>query len=243
MIRPIGLLIPASNTTVEIECNRVLPRAFQVHVGRLLMQAVDAEGWRTQDADIDYQARLLGTARVELVILAQTAASLFADGYDDAVIRRMHATSGAPADTAGRIVGRAARALGARRIGLASPWSAAVTALAPRYFTATHGLEVVAAESFGAAADNQAIRAVPHDAATAALRRVDRAAPDLLVLAGGGFPALDAIAAWETQFGKPVVTTTQAMLWAILNRFDATERLAGHGRLLADLPADPASRR
>ena len=38
---------------------------------------------------MDYQARLLGTAKVEVISLAQTSASLFADDYDASDTQRM----------------------------------------------------------------------------------------------------------------------------------------------------------
>jgi len=75
MIRHFGVLIPSTNTTVEIEYNRLLPPTLQGHVGRL------GKGDHTpfspsQPDDIAYQARRLGTAQVEIVCLAQTSASL-----------------------------------------------------------------------------------------------------------------------------------------------------------------------
>jgi maleate cis-trans isomerase len=48
---------------------------------------------------------------------------------------------------------------------------------------------------------------------------------------------MPSIAAWEREFGKPVVTTNQASFWAMLRAFDATDRLRQYGRLLAELPA------
>ena len=44
----------------------------------------------------------------------------------------------------------------------------------------------------------------------------------LLVVPGGNFPTMDWIAAWERQFGNPVITTNQAALWAVLQtmKFD-----------------------
>jgi maleate isomerase len=35
MIRHFGVLIPSTNTTVEMEYSRLLPPTLQVHVGRL----------------------------------------------------------------------------------------------------------------------------------------------------------------------------------------------------------------
>src|SRR6266436_2374555 len=95
MTRRFGVLIPSTNTTVELEC-RLLPAAYQAHVGRLMTSTPGRTFSPSRDEDIEYQARLLGTAKVELVILAQTSASLFADDYDDVVTRRMSAGAGAP---------------------------------------------------------------------------------------------------------------------------------------------------
>ncbi len=84
MIRHFGVLIPSTNTTVEMEC-RLLPPAYQAHIGRLMTSTPGQTFSPSRDEDIDYQSRLLGTAKVELVILAQTSASLFADDYDEGV--------------------------------------------------------------------------------------------------------------------------------------------------------------
>jgi maleate isomerase len=41
------------------------------------------------------------------------------------------------------------------------------------------------------------------------------------------------IPGWEREFKKPVVTTNQAALWAVLRRLKSADRLPGLGRLLA----------
>ena len=235
-IRHVGMLIPASNTTIELEYNRVLPKHYQVHVGRLLMRTVDRAGWQTQDSEIDHQARLLGTAPIELIVLAQSTASFYAAGYDDTVTARMQAASGVPALAAGQIVGRAVRALGARRVVLVAPYGGETAALSRPYFEDRHGLTVVAAESF-ANLPNREISSLGIGAAAAALARADREDIDALVIVGGNFAAMGAIAEWERRFNKPIVTTNQATMWAIFRALDPTARLPGYGRLLDELPA------
>jgi len=54
---------------------------------------------------------------------------------------------------------------------------------------------------------------------------------------GGNFPTMDWIAAWERQFRKPVITTNQAALWAVLQSMKFALPLPGKGRLLEELPA------
>src|SRR5262249_57271224 len=85
MTRHFGVLIPSTNTTVEIEC-RLLPATYQAHVGRLLSSGGGSFS-PSRDEDIDYQARLLGTAKVEMVILAQTSARLLADDHCDVLTK------------------------------------------------------------------------------------------------------------------------------------------------------------
>ena len=235
MTRHFGILIPSTNTTVEIEC-RLLPTSYQAHVGRLMTSTPGRTFQPSRDEDIEYQARLLGTAKVELVILAQTSASLFADDYDEVVTRRMSAGAGAPAVTSAQAVGRAVRALGARRIAVVSPYSEAVNERASHYFHNKHGLETVAVEGFGAT-DSYAIGQLGPENARDAFTRINRPEIEVFVVPGGNFPTMTSIAAWEREFGKPVVTTNQASFWAMLQAFDASEGVRGFGRLLAEVPA------
>src|SRR5207247_11144321 len=103
--RHFGVLIPSTNTTVEMEC-RLLPTTYQAHFGRLMSSGAGSFS-PSRDEDIDHQSRLLGTARVEMVILAQTSASLFAEDYDEVVTKRMSAAAGVPAVTWAHAVRRA----------------------------------------------------------------------------------------------------------------------------------------
>jgi maleate isomerase len=235
MARHFGVLIPSTNTTVEMEC-RLLPLAYQAHTGRLMSSTPGQTFSPSRDDDIEYQARLLGTAKVELVILAQTSASLFADDYDDAVTRRMSAGAGVPAITSAQAVGRAVRALRTRRIALVSPYSHAVNERAARYFEIKHGLETVALEGFGAT-DSYAIGQLGPENARDAFARINRPEIEVFVVPGGNFPTMTSIAAWEQEFGKPVVTTNQASLWAMLRAFNTGDRIPTFGRLLEEVPA------
>ncbi len=235
MARHFGVLIPSTNTTVETEC-RLLPLAYQAHVGRLMSSTPGQTFSPSRDEDIEYQSRLLGTAKVELVILAQTSASLFADNYDEIVTQRMSAGAGVPAITSAQAIGRAVRALRAHRIALVSPYSEAVNERAARYFENKHGLQTVALEGFGAT-DSYAIGNLGPENARDAFARIDRPEIEVFVVPGGNFPTMTSIAAWEQEFGKPVVTTNQASLWAMLHMFNTGDRIPTFGRLLTEVPA------
>src|SRR5207245_7250145 len=109
-----------------------LPPTYQAHVGRLMSSGAGSFS-PSRDEDIDYQSRLLGTARVEMVILAQTSASLHSEDYDDVVTKRMSVGAGVPAITSAQAGRRAVRALRARRVAIVSPYSDAVNGRFRRY--------------------------------------------------------------------------------------------------------------
>ncbi len=44
------------------------------------------------------------------------------------------------------------------------------------------------------------------------------------------------VAAWELEFCKPVITTNQAALWAMMGIIGARDPLPGLGRLLEGMP-------
>ena len=150
MTHHFGVLIPSTNTTVEAELARLpavvsgaLRQAAHEHAGasvlaeprrghRLSVEAARHREGRDDDSDPDF-------------------GEPFADDYDETTTRRMSAAAGGvPAITSAYAMARALRALGAKRIALVSPYSEAVNALARRYFTGKHGLEIARLEGFAA---------------------------------------------------------------------------------------------
>lgn len=234
MTHHFGVLIPSTNTTTETELSR-LPPQYQAHYARLLTSTPGRPFSPGRDEDIDYQSKLLGTARVEMIVLIQTSASLHAEDYDEVAMGRMTAAAGVPSVTSALALGRALRALGTRRIGLVSPYSEAVNARARSYLESKHGLEVVALDGF-AATDSYAIGKLGPEHARAAFARMDRPRIEAFVVPGANFPTLAQLPAWEAELGKPVVTSSSASLWAVARELGG-ECLAGYGRLLQEMPA------
>jgi maleate cis-trans isomerase len=229
-----GVLIPSTNTTAETELSR-LPAGYQAHYARLLTTTPGSPFAASRVEDIDYQSKLLATAKVSMIVLIQTSASLSADDYDETTIKRMTTAAGVPAITSAHAVGRGLRALGARKIGLVSPYSEEVNSRAKRYFAQKHGLEVAAVAGF-AAQDSYSIGKLGPENARDAFARMMRPDIDAFVVPGANFMTMASIDAWEREFGKPVVTTNQASIWAIATALNG-EPISGHGRLLEKMPA------
>lgn len=234
MTRHFGILVPCTNTTCEMEFCR-LPQDLQVHTARL--GKIDSSPFSPGvEADVAYQSKMLGAAKVEVIAMLQTSASLFSDDYDAVTVKRMTESSGGiPSLTSAQAVGRALHALGTKRIALATPYSDDAIARAKRYYETKYGITVVAAQSLGAT-DAYAIGKMDAGMAEAAFKKIDHPDIEALVIPGGNFPTMEFIAPWEKKFGKPVVTTNQAALWAIMQAMKITKPIAGKGRLLEQLP-------
>lgn len=236
MTRHFGVLIPSTNTTAEREYTRRFPPEWQAHYARVRSASIDGSPFSPpRDEDVDYQAKLLGTARVEIVFLLQTSASLFRDDYDADVTRRISAAAGVSAFTSAVAIGEAMHALGTRQVALVSPYSEKVNANAKRYFEEKHDLSVVALEGF-AATDSYAIGKLGPELARDAFARIDRPEIEAFIVPGGNFPTMASIPAWEREFNKPVVTTNQAGFWAVVRRLGSSDRFPGLGRLLEKTP-------
>jgi len=232
MLRHFGVLIPSTNTTAEFEYTRLLPADWQAHYARVATSSVNRTPFSPpRDEDVDYQSKLLGSARVETVFLLQTSASLFADDYCADVSRRISAAAGVPGFTSAMAIGEAMQALGTKQIALVSPYSEPVNASAKRYYEGKYGLDIVALEGF-AATDSYAIGQLGPENAREAFARIDRPEIEAFVVPGGNFPTMPFIGEWEREFGKPVVTTNQAALWGVLKRLGSPDRMPGLGRLL-----------
>ena len=233
MRRHFGILVPCTNTTAEIELCR-LPPELQAHTARL--GKINTSPFSpAPDADVAYQSKMLGAARVEVIALVQTSASLFADDYDAVTVKRMTDAAGVPSLTSAEAMGRALHALGTKRVAMATPYSEDAIARATRYFETKYGVTIVAAQSLGAT-DAYAIGKMDAGMVDAAFSRIDQPDIDVLMVPGGNFPTMDRIASWEQKFGKPVLTTNQVTLWGILQAMKISTPLPGKGRLLQLMP-------
>ncbi|HEX3990852.1 MAG TPA: hypothetical protein VHX39_06740 [Acetobacteraceae bacterium] len=232
--RHFGVLVPSTNTTVEIEYTNYLPASLQFHTARLGKGSAGPFS-PGKDEDVIYQSKMLGDAKVEVVALAQTSASLFDDGYDAKVKAYMSKNAGVPGITSAEAIGEAIQALRMKRIGIVTPYSTQVIESAKRYYERKYGLQVLGMESLGAT-DSYAIAKFDANVAFEGMRRVNRPDIELLIVPGGNFPTLPWIAEWERVLGKPVITTNQAALWGALGVMKLNYPLPGLGRLLEQMP-------
>jgi maleate isomerase len=138
-------------------------------------------------------------------------------------------TSGIPdAVTSSGALVEALRRLGARTVGLATPYDEQITALLVAFLAET-GFAVARCAQLGLAG---AIPAVPVAEVAALIRKADHPAADAIVVSCTNLHTYDVIAVLEAELGKPVISASQATMWAALRRVG--RRPVGPGQRLVE---------
>jgi maleate isomerase len=138
---------------------------------------------------------------------------------------RPHVPVVTPADAAER----ALAALGARRIGLVTPYLPETAASVGAHF-ASRGFEIAASVALGMADDRDMARLAP-EAILEAARRAAVAEAEAVFVSCTALPATEILPEIEAAVGRPVVTSNLAGLWQAFGLAGLPTR-QGFGRLL-----------
>jgi maleate isomerase len=231
--RRIGLLLPSSNTTQEPEFTRILPDGVTLHVARLPLRNVDPAATARIVEDIESESRKLADADVDAIVLAATApSSRNGIGYDQELIKRIETAAGKPATTASTALIQALTTLDTKRLVIAAPWSEAVNATAAAFIEAS-GFTVLAHRALGHVS-NLEIGLLDQQTAYDLATTIDRPDAQAVMLACGNWLTLGIVDRLEAAIGKPVLTTNQVSLWAVLRLAGYHAPVFGWGRLLRE---------
>jgi len=234
--RRIGVMVPSTNTTCEADFTMVVPRGVTVH-GQRLWMTNDANGddaYKRMNGEIGTGARYLATARVDVIAYGCTTGSFYkGPGWDREMLELISREAGVPAVATTPSVVDALRALGARRISVATPYPDWNNQRLRAYLEA-QGFEVlnVEGEPVAAAAGNQGINDQSPESVVEFAARACRPDADALLCSCTAWRAVEAVDALERRTGKPVVTSNQATIWASLRALGFAEPIRGFGRLL-----------
>jgi maleate isomerase len=230
----IGLLVPSSNTTVEPEFYRALPRSVTLHTARLYLTRITPEAILSMVAEMETQARLLASADVDVIVLGATAPSFLKGlGYDRELIAKIESVTGRTATTTSTALIQAIQHFGARRVVLGSAYDTKVNGIAKAFLEAS-GMQVLATKGLSLV-DNLVVGRLSPDTAYELALQVNRDEADAIVLSCTNWQTMDALERIERELGKPVISTTQASIWAALRIIGHTQPVAGYGRLLREL--------
>jgi maleate isomerase len=245
----VGLIVPSSNTTMETEIPWLLRERererpqdeFTFHSARLRMQNVTPEELRAMNTQTERAITELADMRPNVVATACLVA-IMAQGPKhhcvvqaeiESILEREH-TPAPVVSSAGALVD-ALHALGARRIGMVTPYLKELTRLVAGYIEDA-GIEVGDAVSLEVS-DNRAVAALDPEDLKTRWQRLDLRDCDALVLSACvQMPSLSAIEEVERHSGLPTLSAATATTWAILRALNLEPVVPGAGQLLRSAP-------
>jgi maleate isomerase/arylmalonate decarboxylase len=231
----LGLIVPPTNTVNEPEWARLLPEGVSLHVMRmpLHLDASSEAGEAALEADMRAAVGELAKARPDVIAYGCTAGSMVSPV--DALPKRIGAMAGARGVTTAAAIVAALRALGARRLAVATPYADDLDAH-ERAFLSENGFEVLRLRGLGIGAGGAhefvRIATTPLEAVGAHARACVAPGADALLISCTDFPSLPLIDQLEAEFGVPVVSSNTATLWASLRAAGVDDAIGGAGRLL-----------
>jgi len=227
----VGLIIPSLNTTTEPEFAWIAPPRISFHAARVFMDVTTAEALRTMNAEVHRASELLATLSPDVVAYACTSGS-FVDGPTGTkqLVEGIASIVKCPVVATSVAMIAALQHLGVRRCALATPYPRDITEQ-ERQFLVKNGLEVVSTvclEKSGAA-----IRQTPRDQVEALIRSADRPSAEAIFASCTDLRALEVVDRLERELGKPILTSNQVTLWAVLKSLNVGTSIRGFGRLLS----------
>jgi len=231
----LGVIVPSVNIVVEEWYPRVVPDEVSVHFARMLIaDGSSPEKIVAMDREDGERAiRQIASCRPHVIAYGCTASSIVqGHAFDERLRSEIRHIAGVPATTATDSIFAACRALGLRRVTAISPYTEAVDAAEHRFF-AEGGIETVAGAHLDIAEGFRLAEPEPDAILDLALRAWDPQSDGLIAacLNFRSHPIIDAI---EARIGKPVVTSTQAVLWHLLRLAGVASPVHGFGRLLRE---------
>jgi maleate isomerase len=217
----VGMLTPQANTTVEPEFNILWPRGVTMINARLLSDKPSMTD-RLVDYFDNYGASLkqFANAPVGAVGAACTGASYLAGREREAAVVKEISSPGAPFISAALAVVDALNALGARRIGLVSPYPDDLNRASIAYWQ-SHGFQVAdIANAFNSGSAFHPIYSLGGSAASAAVRTLEDKPLDGIVMLGTGMPTLSPIAETIGWRGAPVMSCNLCLAWRLVEALE-----------------------
>ncbi|WP_201445423.1 aspartate/glutamate racemase family protein [Belnapia sp. F-4-1] len=231
----LGMLTPSSNTVLEPVTAAMLAGlpGVTAHFARIRVVAIDlGAGSRAQfdTGPMLEAAGLLADARVQAICWNGTSGAWLGLEQDRAICEAITRATGIPAVTATLALMEALTLLGARRLGLVTPYLGAVQeAIVARWAAA--GLDVVA-ERHLEDPGNFSFADHPEALVAQLVREVAQAGPEAIAIHCTNFRGAGAVASLEAETGIPVLDSIAVSLWAALRAAGApTGGLAGWGQL------------
>jgi maleate cis-trans isomerase len=183
-----------------------------------------------EDRLVDYTEQIETTleqfanAPIQCVAFGCTGASyLIGHKKEDEICSRIQKNKGYPFITAARAVTESFKALGAKKIGLVSPYPTSLTKVSVTYWQ-NAGFEVSeVANAYNDASSFHPIYSLHASSSTEALNSLENKEIDAIVMLGTGMPTLQPLIDCSDWNGPPVISCMLSLAWRTVMHVDGVK--------------------
>lgn len=235
----IGLLVPASNTTMESELYKMLPEGISLHTGRVLLTEGNEQGLIKMNTFAAKAAEELATANVDLIIYGCTSGSFMkGEEFNAELTKQLSRASGVKVITTSTAVKTALTNLRMTKIGLITPYPENRNVWA-RSWLKSLGIEAsltvqLLPSDESETVTNAAICRLHPEIVYKDIRRHNLVTVNGLFLSCTNLRTIEVIETLKDGLGIPVVTSNQASMWAALREIGYTKPIKAYGKLFSE---------
>lgn len=227
----LGVILPSVNVYLEPEFNQIAPKTFSFHTTRVLLTKTTPEALVQMEEDLEYACRLIASVFPKAVAYACTSGS-FIKGleWDREIMKKIESLVGCPAVTTSSAMLQALKELEITSVAVATPYIDRINKEEKKFFE-DNGLKVPVIKGLQIT-DAEILHAQTPDTIYEMVVGLDQESVDGFFISCTDFRGLEVADLIEKKLGKPVVTSNQATLWALLRLIDYKGSIKGYGRLL-----------
>jgi maleate isomerase len=229
----LGFVLLATEQTVQDDMIRICPPGVGVHFARVdNPDSITNESLAAIAPELTRAARtILPDGSLDVVSYACTSGSLVLGQERVEELLKEGNPNARPSSIIAAVI-RALKAVGARRIVVATPYLDEINT-AEKAYLQERGFEVLDMQGLNLEKDSDMVRVSPAFILDMALQ-LDRPDADAIFISCGALRSVDIIEALEEKTGKPVITSNQALAWDALRLAGIDNRIDGFGRLLRE---------
>jgi arylmalonate decarboxylase len=230
----LGLIFPPADRGIPEEGVAMYGERIKFVVTGLGVERMTPEGFNAVIDRVPAAAKKLAELGAEAIELTGTSLTFYkGEAYNQQLRKIVTEASGLPATTMSNGVIEGLKAVGARKVAVATAYNDEVNARL-RAFLIEHGMTPVVVTGLGIEAMKDVDR-VTQDDLIAFGERVRKSAADAdsLLVSCGGFRTLEIIAPLEARTGVPVISSMPHGLWAGARLVGLSGSAPGYGKLLS----------
>jgi arylmalonate decarboxylase len=230
----LGLIFPPLNRGVPEEGVAMYGERLRFVVTGLGVETMTPDGFEAVIPRIPAAAEKLVAAGAEAIELTGTSLTFYkGEAFNQKLRETVTKASGLPATTMSNGVIDGLKAVGAKRVAVATAYNDVVNERL-RAFLMEHDLEALVVTGMGIEAIADVDRVTQDDLVEFGARvRASAPTADSLLLSCGGFRTLELIAPLEARTGVPVISSMPHGLWAGARLVGMSGAAPGYGRLLS----------